>query len=152
MASQQDEPPGDKIYGGYNFSAMRRELTLDKLWHSRTWGEIFRHFFTALIIVRAILTFFDMYTDHFTAKRGGSNYMKYVTNLFSPAFHDNWVHVSRYTTLQPEEVIQYKGIECFETDFIWGATTVLLISPPGAVFIFYILYSFYSQSAICGNF
>ena len=93
-----------------------------------------------------------MHTDDFTAKRGGSNYTKYVTNLFSPAFHDNWVHVSRYTKLQPEEVIQYKEIECFETDFIWGATTVLLIFPPRAVFIFCILYSFYSQSAICGNF
>ena len=37
--------------------------------------------------------------------------------------------VATYTTLQPEEVIQYKEIECFETDFIWGATTVLLIHP-----------------------
>ena len=67
MASQQDEPPSDKIYWGYNFSAMRRELTLDKVWYRRTWGEIFKHFFTTLII-SALPTFFDMFTDAFSAK------------------------------------------------------------------------------------
>ena len=134
MASQQDEPPGDTIYGEY-FTAMRRELTLDKVWYGRTWGEIIKHFFTALII-SALPTFFDMYTDVFTAKSfiQGANYTKYVTNLSDPAFHENCVHVGRYTTFQPEEEIQYEEIECFETDIIWGGVTVLLILLPGAHF------------------
>ena len=135
MASQQDEPPSDKIYFGYNFSAMRRELTLDKVWHRRTWGEIFKHFLTALLI-SALPTFFDMFTDAFSAKSfiNGKNYTKFVTNLSDPAFHENCVHVGRYTTFQPEEEIQYEEIECFETDVIWGGVTVLLIFLPGFPF------------------
>ena len=132
---RQDEPMGDKIYLGNNFSAMRRELTLDKVWHRRTWGEIFEHFFTALII-SALPTFFDMYTDAFSAKSfiKGANYTKYVMNLSDPAFHESCVHVGRYTTFQPEVEIQYEVIECFETDIIWGGVTVLLILLPGVFF------------------
>ena len=131
MASQQDEAPGDKRY----FSAMRRELTLDKLWHLRTWGEIFKHFSTALMI-SALPTFFDMFTDAFSAKSfiNGKNYTKFVTNLSNPAFHEKCVHVGRYITFQPEEEIQYEEIECFETDVIWGGVTVLLIFLPGFFF------------------
>ena len=134
MTSRQEEPD-DKKYGGHNFSAKRRELTLDKLWHRRTWGEIFKHFFTALII-SALPTFFDMYTDAFSAKSfiEGKNYTKFVTNLSDPAFHEKCVHVGRYITFQPEEEIQYEEIVCFETDVIWGGVTVLLILLPGAHF------------------
>ena len=84
MTSQQDDIPDDKIYGGHNFSAKRRELTLDKVWHRRTWGEIFRHFLTALLI-SALPTFFDMFTDAFSAKSfiNGKNYTKFVTNCLT---------------------------------------------------------------------
>ena len=137
IVPQQDEQPSDdKIYGGgYNFSAMRRELTLDKQWHSRTLGEIFKHFFTALII-SAIPTYYDMFSDSYAAKSfiQGANFTKYVTNLSDPAFHEKCVHVGRYTTFQPEEEIQYEEIECFETDVIWGGVTVLLIFLPGLYF------------------
>ena len=135
MTSQQDDIPDDKIYGGHNFSAKRRELTLDKVWHRRTWGEIFRHFLTALLI-SALPTFFDMFTDAFSAKSfiNGKNYTKFVTNLSDPAFHEKCVHVGRYITFQPEEEIQYEEIECFETDVIWGGVTLLLIFLPGATF------------------
>ena len=114
---------------------MRRELTLDKLWHLRTWGEIFKHFSTALMI-SALPTFFDMFTDAFSAKSfiNGKNYTKFVTNLSNPAFHEKCVHVGRYITFQPEEEIQYEEIECFETDVIWGGVTVLLIFLPGFFF------------------
>ena len=124
MTSRQEEPD-DKKYGGHYFSAKRRELTLDKLWHRRTWGEIFKHFFTALII-SALPTFFDLYTDAFSAKSfiRGANYTKYVTNLSDPAFHENCVHIGRYTTFQPEEEIQYEEIECFETDVIWHPSPI----------------------------
>ena len=73
--------PSDKVYGGsegyYNISAIRRELTVDKLWHSRTWGQIFQHLLTALII-SAIPTFYDVFTDSFAAKSfiQGTNYAK----------------------------------------------------------------------------
>ena len=82
MATEQ---PGDKIYGGYNFSQMRRELTLEKLWHSRSWGEILKHMMTALVI-SAIPTFVDV-TDSFAAKSfiQGTNFTKYVINLSDPA-------------------------------------------------------------------
>ena len=135
MTSQQDDILDDKIYGGHNFSAKRRELTLDKVWHRRTWGEIFRHFLTALLI-SALPTFFDMFTDAFSAKSfiNGKNYTKFVTNLSDPAFHEKCVHVGRYITFQPEEEIQYEEIECFETDVIWGGVTLLLIFLPGATF------------------
>ena len=71
---------------------------VEKLWHRRTWSEIFRHFVTALVI-SVLPTFFDMYTDAFTAKSfiQGANYTKFVTNLSDPAFHENCIHVGRYT-------------------------------------------------------
>ena len=132
IVPQQDEQPSDdKIYAGYNFSAMRRELTLDKVWHRRTWGEIFKHFFTALII-SAIPTFYDMFTDSYAAKSfiQGANYTKYVTNLSDPAFHENCVYLGRNG--------EYEEIECFETDVIWGGVTVLLIFLPGTFFAGYV--------------
>ena len=98
MATRQ---PGDKIYGGYNFSQIRQELALDKLWHSRTWSEILKHTLTALV-VSAIPTFNDVVTDSFAAKSfiHGTNYTKYVANLSDPAFHENCIHVGRFTTFQ----------------------------------------------------
>ena len=135
MSTREEETQKDKNYNGINFSELRRELTLEKLWHRRTWTEIFRHFLTVLV-VSALPTFFDMYTDAFTAKSfvQGANYTKYVKNLSDPAFHENCVHIGRYTTFQPEEEIQYEEIKCFETDVIWGGVTVLLILLPGSQF------------------
>ena len=135
MSTQEEEPQNDKNYNGINFSELRRELTLEKLWHRRTWSAIFRHFLTVLV-VSVLPTFFDMYTDAFAAKSfvQGANYTKYVKNLSDPAFHENCVHIGRYTTFQPEEEIQYEEIECFETDVIWGGVTLLLIFLPGATF------------------
>ena len=96
-----EEQPDDKIYGGYNFSQIGRELTLDKLWHSRTWSEILKHMLTALVI-SVIPTFNDVVTDSFAAKSfiQGTNYTKYVANLSDPAFHENCIHVGRFTTFQ----------------------------------------------------
>ena len=107
---------------------------LDELWHKRE-GGIFKHMLTALII-SALPTFYDMFTDGFAAKSfiQGTNYTKYVKNLSDPGFHENCVHVGRYTTFLPETEIQYEEIECFETDVIWGGLTVLLIFLPGAEF------------------
>ena len=131
MATNQ---PGDKIYRGHNFSQIGRELTLDKLWHSRTWGEILKHMLTALV-VSAIPTFFDVITDSLAAKNfiQGTNYTKYVTNLSDPAFHQNCIHVGRFTTFQPELEIAYEEISCFEKDPIWGAVTVIFIILPGTM-------------------
>ena len=111
VPKQDEQLSDDKKYHGYNFSAMRRELTLDKLWYRRTWGEIFKHFFTALMI-SAIPTFYDIFTDSFAAKSfiQGANYTKYVTNLSDPTFHENCVYLGRTG--------EYEEIECFETDII----------------------------------
>ena len=129
------DQPGDKIYQRLNFSQIRRELTIDKLWQSRTWGEIFKHMLTALVL-SAIPTFYDVFTDGFTAKSfiQGTNYTKHVKNLSDPAFHQNCIHVGRFTTFQPEPVIEYEEISCFEKDPIWGILTVLLIFSPGIQF------------------
>ena len=129
------DQPGDKIYQRLNFSQIRRELTIDKLWQSRTWGEIFKHMLTALVL-SAIPTFYDVFTDGFTAKSfiQGTNYTKHVKNLSDPAFHQNCIHVGRFTTFQPEPVIEYEEISCFEKDPIWGILTVFLIFWPGIQF------------------
>ena len=100
--------PDDKIHNGFNFSQIGRELTLEKLWHSRKWGEIFQHMLTALVI-SAIPTFIDVITDSLAAKNfiHGTNYTKYVTNLSDPAFHENCIHVGRFTTILPEPEVAY---------------------------------------------
>ena len=127
--------PSDKIYEGYNFSQLGRELTVDNLWHSRSRGDIFKHMRTALII-SCIPTFYDLFTDSFAAKKfiQGTNYTKFVNNLSDPAFHEHCIHVGRFTSFHPEPEIVYEEISCFEKDPIWGAVTVLLILLPGVNF------------------
>ena len=68
---------GDTIYQGINFSALKRELTPQKLWRQRTWKEILRHFITALIF-GTLGSFIDIGTDGLTAKSfiWGTNYTK----------------------------------------------------------------------------
>ena len=125
----QPAQPGDKKYGGWNFSLLRRELTVDKLWQSRTWFKILKHMLTTLVI-SVIPTFYDVFTDSFAAKSfiQGTDYTKYVQNLSDPAFHENCVHVGRFTSFHPEPEIVYEEISCFEKDPIWGVVTVILIN------------------------
>ena len=118
---------GDTIYQGINFSALKRELTLQKLWRERTWKEILRHFVTALIF-GTLGSFIDIGTDGLTAKSfiWGTNYTKWVKNLSEPANHGNCVHITRFNP-SPE----YEEIVCFERDPFWGLATVCFIFFPG---------------------
>ena len=52
----------DMEYDGVNFSALRREMTVKKMWHERTWLEVLKHF--AITLIMSVLpTFFDVGTD-----------------------------------------------------------------------------------------
>ena len=128
---------GDTIYQGINFSALKRELTPQKLWRERTWKEILRHFITALIF-GTLGSFIDIGTDGLTAKSfiWGTNYTKWVKNLSEPANHDDCVHTGRYTSSNPGPEIEYEEIVCFEQDPIWGWVTVGFIFLPGYHFAF----------------
>ena len=97
-----------------------------------------------MLIFSAFPTFYDVVTDGFAAQNfiQGANYTKYVTNFSDPAFHQNCIHVGRFTTFHPEPEIAWEEISCFEKDPIWGAVTVILIFLPGlhfAVDVFYII-------------
>ena len=119
---------GDKVYQGINFTSLRKELTVQKLWGERTWKEILRHFFIALIF-GALGSFVDVSTDSLTAKSfiTGANYTKWVKNLSDPANHDDCVHTGRFTSFNPGPEIEYEEIVCFEQDPMWGWATVALI-------------------------
>ena len=52
----------DIEYDGVNFSAICREMTMQNMWHKRTWSEVLKHFVITLI-VSALPTFFDVGTD-----------------------------------------------------------------------------------------
>ena len=127
--------PGDKKYLWFNYSGLRRELSIKKLWHDRTWAGIFEHMFTVLVI-SVLPTFYDVSTDSLSAKSfiSGANYTKHVKNLSDPAFHENCIHTGRFTTFHPEQELAYEEISCFEKDPIWGTVTVLLIFLPGVYF------------------
>ena len=40
----------DTEYGGLNITNLWREMSLQKMWHERTWTDIVKHFATALIV------------------------------------------------------------------------------------------------------
>ena len=123
---------GDTIYQGINFSGLRRELSVQKLWRERTWKEILRNFVTALIF-GALGSFIDISTDGLTAKSfiSGANYTKWVKNLSDPANHDDCVHTGRFTSFNPGPHIEFEQILCFEQDPMWGQATILFIILPG---------------------
>ena len=77
---------------------MRRELTLDQIWHNRAWSELLKHFSTALT------TFFHTYTDSFAIK-------SFIWGATSVA---GYVSARRGDSVQCEEIV------CFETYIIWG--------------------------------
>ena len=133
---------GDKIYQGINFTALKNELTIQKLWRERTWKGILRHFFIALIF-GTLGSFIDIGTDGLTAKSfiKGANYTKWVKNLSEPENHDDCVHTGRFTSFNPGPKIDYEEIVCFEQDPMWGWATVALIFFPG-------LFSAYEVSRI----
>ena len=58
---------GDKIYQGINFSALKNELNVEKLWREKTWKETLKHFITAFVS-GALGSFVDSSTDGLTAK------------------------------------------------------------------------------------
>ena len=128
---------GDKIYDGINFSAMRGEFTIQKLWRERTWKQILGHFFVALVF-GALGSFIDIGTDGFAAKSfiHGANYTKRVTNLSDPANHENCVRTGFFTSLDQGlgPKVENEEIVCFEKDLVWGWVTVaLMFVPPGFV-------------------
>ena len=124
----------DKIYQGINFSSLKRELTVQKLWRERTWKEILKHFVTALIF-GALASFIDIGTDGLTAKSfiGGANYTKWVENLSDPANHGDCIHTGRFTIFNPGPEIEFEEIVCFEQDPIWGLVTLAIIFLPGYI-------------------
>ena len=126
---------GDTIYQGINFSGLRRELSVQKLWRERTWREILRNFVTALIF-GALGSFIDISTDGLTAQSfiSGANYTKWVKNLSDPANHDNCVHTGRFTSFNPAPHIEFEQILCFEQDPMWGQATIGFLLLPGGMF------------------
>ena len=52
----------DMEFGEVNLSALYRELTVEKMWHERTWFEVLKHFAITLII-SVLPTLLDMGTD-----------------------------------------------------------------------------------------
>ena len=126
---------GDTIYQGINFTGLRRELSVQKLWRERTWREILRNFVTALIF-GALGSFIDISTDGLTAKSfiSGANYTKWVKNLSDPANHDDCVHTGRFTSFNPAPHIEFEQILCFEQDPMWGHVTIYFLLLPGCFF------------------
>ena len=123
---------GDKIYQGINFSALKNELNVEKLWQEKTWKETLKHFITAFVS-GALGSFVDSSTDGLTIKSfiRGANYTKWVKNLSNPANYDACVHTFRLTSFNPGPEIEYEEIVCFEQDPIWGWVTVGFIFLPG---------------------
>ena len=60
-----------------------------------------------------------------------ASFTKYVKNLSDPAFHENCIHVGRFTTFHPGQEIKYDEVSCFEEDRIWGTVAAILIFLPG---------------------
>ena len=58
---------GDKIYQGINFSVLKNELNVEKLWQDRTWKETLKNFITAFVS-GDLGSFVDSSTDGLTAK------------------------------------------------------------------------------------
>ena len=52
----------DKIFQGINFSALKNELTVQKLWRERRWEDILKHFVTAFVF-GALGSFVDIDVD-----------------------------------------------------------------------------------------
>ena len=123
---------GDKIFQGINFSALKNELNVQKLWQERTWQEILKHFVTAFVF-GALGSFIDISTDGLTAKSfiRGANYTKWVKNLSDPANHNGCIHTFRLTSFNPGPKIEYEEIVCFEQDPVWGWLTVGIMFLPG---------------------
>ena len=98
----------DTKYGGLNITNLWREMSLQKMWHERTWTDIVKHFATTLI-VSALPTFYDCGTDVTSvinywqeaqnATRGGDEEMEYLAYsgislilIFLPGlFFSTWV-------------------------------------------------------------
>ena len=144
---------GDTIYHGINFSALRRELSIQKLWRERTWKEILKHFVTALIF-GALGSFIDISTDGLAAKSfiRGANYTKWVENLSDPANHND--HTGRFTSFNPGPEIEFEEIVCFEQDPIWGWVTAGFIFFPGYYLAFEvakIVMEILDKKSFCGQ-
>ena len=131
------ESSDEGIYQGINFTSLRKELTVEKLWQERTWREILKHFLTALVF-GALGSFIDIGTDGLTAKSfiTGCNDTKRVKNLSDPVNHDDCIHTGRFTSFNPGPEIEYEEIVCFEQDPIWGWVTVVFIFLPGYITVF----------------
>ena len=127
----------DKIYQGINFSALKNELNVEKLWRERTWKETLKHFIT-VFVTGALGSFVDISTDGLIIKSfiRGANYTKWVKNLSNPANHDACVHTFCLTRFNPDPEIEYEEIVCFEQDPIWGWVTVGFMFLPGYYFAF----------------
>lgn len=52
----------DVVHDEININVLYQELTMEKMWHGRTWSEILKHFAITLII-GVLPTFFDVGTD-----------------------------------------------------------------------------------------
>ena len=130
---------GEKIYGGINFSAVRREFKeeVQQLWRVQNWKQVTKHFFIALVF-GALGSFVDIGTDGLSAKNfiNGANYTKRITNLSDPANHENCVRTGFFTSVDPVlgPKVEYEEIVCFEKDLVWGWVTLgLMFVPPGLI-------------------
>ena len=84
----------DTIYQqGIDFTALKRELSVQNLWRGRTWKDMLRHFVTTLLF-STLWSFLDIGADGLPGKSFivGSNYTKWVKDLSVPAYHDKCVH------------------------------------------------------------
>ena len=74
----------------FNWTLLKEELTYKKLWKSRTWSDIFQHFFKALLI-GLIPTIFDVCTDCISSEHyyTGDIYQKTVSTITDPAVNSS---------------------------------------------------------------
>ena len=85
-----------------NWNALLAEFTWEKLWTTRTWGNIFGHF-SKVLFLSLTPTFFDMATDALNGLNFvyGTDYQKRVKNLSDP-LNENCTHVGTYLTYKSD--------------------------------------------------
>ena len=62
MVTKNEKTEEDVEFGEVNLSALYRELTVERMWHERTWCEVLKHFAITLM-VSVLPTLLDMGTD-----------------------------------------------------------------------------------------
>ena len=122
--------------GEVNWRALAAEFTWEKLWTSRDWNSIVKHFLLAFS-TGFFFAAFDVFTDGWSGFTFifGTDYIENVAspNDTSVADGDSCKNIGRFVVVAEDgsESVKYYQYRCFEKDPIYGIVTLAFMFFPG---------------------